>query len=65
MGLHIVWKRCVYFRKHAGNGIRAILYGDMSGLAVKISETMNIEVLREKYATQHAIGVVAWMEIDS
>ena len=47
----------------AGN--RAILYGDMSGLAVKISETMNIEVLREKYATQHAIGVVAWMELDS
>ena len=47
----------------AGN--RAILYGDISGLAVKISETMNIEVLREKYATQHAIGVVAWMELDS
>lgn len=47
----------------AGN--RAILYGNMSGLAVKISETMNIEVLREKYATQHAIGVVAWMELDS
>lgn len=46
-------------------GKRAILYGDMSGLAVKISETMNIEVLREKYATQHAIGVVTWMELDS
>ena len=46
-------------------GKRAILYGDMSGLAVKISETMSIEVLREKYATQHAIGVVAWMELDS
>ena len=44
---------------------RAILYGDMSGLAVKISESMNIEVLREKYATQHAVGVVAWMEFDS
>lgn len=46
-------------------GKRAILYGDMSGLAVKISETMNIEVLREKYTTQHAVGVVAWMELDS
>lgn len=46
-------------------GKRAILYGDMSGLAVKVSETMNIEVLREKYATQHAVGVVAWMELDS
>ncbi|MDD7209102.1 MAG: phage major capsid protein [Lachnospiraceae bacterium] len=43
----------------------AIVYGDMSGLAVKVSENMNIEVLREKYATEHAIGVVGWMELDS
>lgn len=47
----------------AGN--TAIYYGDMSGLAVKLSEEVNIEVLREKYATQHAIGVVGWIEIDS
>lgn len=46
-------------------GKTAIVYGDMSGLAVKISEDVNIEVLREKYATQHAIGVVGWMEVDS
>ena len=46
-------------------GKRAILYGDMSGLAVKVSENMEISVLREKFATQHAIGVVAWMELDS
>ena len=26
---------------------------------------MSIEVLREKYATQHAVGVVAWMEVDA
>ncbi len=43
----------------------AIFYGDMSGLAVKLSEDMNIEVLREKFATQHAVGVVGWIEIDS
>lgn len=43
----------------------AIVYGDMSGLAVKLSEEMNIEVLREKFATQHAIGVVGWMEVDA
>lgn len=42
-----------------------ILYGDMSGLAVKLSEEMNIEVLRERFATQHAVGVVAWMEVDA
>ena len=43
----------------------AIYYGDMRGLATKFSEDMNIEVLREKYATQHAIGVVGWLEFDS
>ena len=46
-------------------GKTAIIYGDMSGLAVKVSEDMNIEVLREKFATEHAIGVVGWLEMDS
>jgi HK97 family phage major capsid protein len=46
-------------------GKTAIYYGDMSGLAVKLSENVSIEVLREKFATQHAIGVVGWIEIDS
>ena len=42
-----------------------IVYGDMSGLATKLSEDMEIQVLREAYAAQHAIGVVAWMEFDA
>lgn len=46
-------------------GKNAIFYGDMSGLAVKLSEDINIEVLREKFATQHAVGVVGWIEVDS
>ena len=46
-------------------GKTAIVYGDMSGLAVKISEGMNIEVLREIFATQHALGVVGWLEMDA
>lgn len=46
-------------------GKTAIYYGDMSGLAVKLSEDVSIEVLREKFATQHAVGVVGWIEIDS
>ena len=46
-------------------GKTAIYYGDMKGLATKFSEDMNIQVLREKYATQHAIGVVGWLEFDS
>ena len=43
----------------------AVYYGDMRGLATKFSEDMNIQVLREKYATQHTIGVVGWLEFDS
>lgn len=46
-------------------GKTAIYYGDMRGLATKFSEEMTIEVLREKYATQHAVGVVGWLEFDS
>ena len=41
-----------------------IYYGDFSGLAAKIVESGQIEPLREKYATQHALGLVAWMEFD-
>ena len=48
-----------------GAGNTAIYYGDMRGLATKFSEDINIEVLREKYATQHAYGVVGWLEFDS
>ncbi len=46
-------------------GKTAIYYGDMSGLAVKLAEDVSIQILREKFATQHAIGVVGWIEIDS
>ena len=42
-----------------------IYYGDMSGLATKFVEELEIEVLREKYADQHAVGIVAWMEFDA
>ena len=46
-------------------GKKAIFYGDMSGLATKFSEDLSIQVLREKYATMHAVGVVGWIEFDS
>ena len=48
-----------------GAGNKAIYYGDMSGLALKMTESIEIDVLTEKYATQHAVGVVAWMELDA
>ena len=44
---------------------KAVLYGDYSGLSVNFRENISIEVLREKYATQHAIGVVSWFEFDA
>ena len=46
-------------------GNKAILYGDYSGLSVNFRENISIEVLREKYATMHAIGVVSWFEFDA
>ena len=51
--------------KDIGAGNTAIFYGDLSGLATKFTEEVEMEVLREKYADQHAIGVVAWMEFDA
>lgn len=42
-----------------------IIYGDFSGLAVKEGEKSEIQVLTERFATQHAIGVVAWGELDA
>ena len=47
------------------SAVNAIYYGDMKGLATKFSEDMNIQVLREKYATQHAGGVVGWVSFDA
>ena len=42
-----------------------IFYGDFSGLAVKESEAMEIQILLERFATQHAIGVVGYSELDA
>lgn len=46
-------------------GAKTILYGDLSGLSVNMRENISIQVLLEKYATQHAIGFVSWFEFDS
>lgn len=48
-----------------GSGNKAVLYGDLSGLAVNFREDISIQVLQEKYATQHAVGIVSWFEFDS
>ena len=46
-------------------GKTVIYYGDMKGLATKFAEDINIQVLREKYADEHADGIIAWFEFDS
>lgn len=48
-----------------GAGNVAIYYGNMKGLATKFNEEINVQVLREKYADEHAVGVIGWFEFDS
>lgn len=43
----------------------AIYYGDLSGLALKFTKNLEIQVLREKYATSYADGINAWFSFDS
>lgn len=47
------------------NDAKVIVYGDLSALSVNFRENIEIQILKEKYATQHAVGVVAWFEFDS
>lgn len=44
---------------------KTVLYGDLSGLSVNMRENISIQVLLEKYATQHAVGFVSWFEFDA
>lgn len=48
-----------------GGNKLAVLYGDYSGLSVNFREDIGIEILREAYHTQHAIGIDCWFEFDS
>lgn len=46
-------------------GNKPVFYGDYKGLALKLAQNVEIQVLIEKFATQHAIGVVGYIEVDS
>lgn len=46
-------------------GKTAIYYGDYKGLAVKVSEDINIEILRETGARRHIIEVLGFVEFDA
>lgn len=42
-----------------------IIYGNFSGMAMKISQDLEIQLMREKYIDKNAIGIVVWAECDS
>lgn len=46
-------------------GKTAIYYGDYMGLAVKVSENISIDVLREIKARQHVLEVLGFVELDA
>lgn len=46
-------------------GKTAVYYGDYKGLAVKVSEDINIEILRETGARRHIIEVLGFVEFDA
>ncbi len=48
-----------------GGGKTTMYYGDYTGLAVKVSEDINIDVLRETKARQHAVEVLGFVEVDA
>ena len=44
---------------------KKVIYGDFSAVYINVHEDISIKVLEEKYADEHAIGVVAWLEMDA
>lgn len=48
-----------------GSGKTVAFYGDYSGLAVKTSEDVSMQILNERYAEEHMTGVLAFVEMDA
>ena len=42
-----------------------LFYGDFKGLAVKFSQDIDVQVLRERYADQFCVGVVGTIDFDA
>lgn len=51
--------------KNIAAGQNVMLYMNASGYAVKMTKSMEIQMLMEKYATQYAVGICAYVEIDA
>lgn len=56
---------CSYAMDKMLAGKTTIYYGDLSGLAVKVSEEANMQVLQERYAEEHLLGILAFVEWDA
>ena len=56
---------CSDFMNEISDGGTVIYYGDFTGLAVKITEEANMQILRERYAVEHQTGILAFMEWDA
>lgn len=41
-----------------------VVYGDFSAMYVNVHEGASVQVLTEKYADEHATGVLTWLEVD-
>ena len=49
-----------------GASANVVYFGDYSGLALKQrDDAVELNVLRERFATQHAVGINAWVEFDA
>ena len=44
---------------------KTVVFGDFKGLGVRITPEVQMQVLNEKFAAQHATGITAWVEADS
>ena len=51
--------------QEVATGNKAIHYGDMSGLYVKLTKNIELQMLMEKYAIQFAVGACAYIECDA
>ena len=48
-----------------GTGNKAVVFADLSGYTIKATKTIEIQLLREKYADRNMLGVIAYGEYDA
>ncbi len=46
-------------------GAKAIVFGDLSGYTIKQTASVEVQILREKFATKNMLGILAFGEFDA